>query len=213
VSQHNGRRTSKRTLEVKFVDLPLGGHLALGGLLLLLIVVTFSDFGILEMLATAYFATVLYGALNLCHAYLRTLAPAEPQRLPMLPLLGFAASTVGLTAAFIYVTGANPMALTSATATVATGVFLLFFAAFLDTITNRSHLRSRDPKRPYGGLPRWTPTWRAATLPFLVVLGVAYGGTLGLIGPTAVTLTIVVLAVVHVGSLAVPRVPRAPHSA
>ena len=206
MSQHNPDRARRKiALKLTIVDLPLGAHLALGSLVLLLIVVTFSDFGTHEVLATAYFAALIYGAVNLCHGYLREHAPAEPRRLPLLPLLTYAASAVMLTAYFRYATGANPMELTPTTATVATGVFLLVFAAFLDTITNRAHLkRARDPKRPYAGLPRWTPTWRAATLPLAALTGIAHVGTLGYLEPATVSIAMVVLAVAHVGWLAAP---------
>jgi hypothetical protein len=202
VSQHNPDRARRNALHARFVDLPLGAHLALGGLALLLIAATISDFGTHEMLTAAYFAAIMYGAINLCHGYLREHAPAQPRRLQVLPLLAFSASTVMLTVYFRHATGAHPMELTPTTATVATGVFLLLFAAFLDAITNRANLkRSRDPKRPYAGLPRWTPTWRAATLPLVMLIGVAHAGSLGYIEPVTVTLSVVLISVVHVGSL------------
>lgn len=194
----------KRTFKIPLVSLPLGGHLAFGSLALLLLVVTFSDFGVREMLATAYFAAIIYGAVNLAHGSLREHAPAAPNPPRALPFLTFGASTIALTLYFRHVTGSTPLELSPATATVATGLFLLYVATFLDTITNREHLRrARDPKRPYAGLPRWAPTWRAATLPLAAVIGLAHLGTLGYIGPAALPILLVVAALAHVGSLAI----------
>jgi hypothetical protein len=205
VSHQNPHRTRrKRAVLFTVADLPLGAHLALGSLALLVIVTTFSDFGTREMLATAYFAAILYGAVNVCHGFLREHTPAGPQRLRLVPFLTYAAWAVLLTAYFRVVTGANPMELTPTTATVASGLLLLFVAAFVDTITNRTHLgRSRDPKRPYAGLPRWIPTWRAAALPLAALLAFAHAGSLGYVQPVTLSTGMVMLALVHVGSLVV----------
>jgi hypothetical protein len=184
-------------------DMPLGSHLALASLASLLVVALFSDLGLRELLTAAYYAAIMYGVMELCHGYLRELAPAEPRRVPVLRVAAFMASTMGLTVAFEHVMGTNPLAPTPAHLALATGLFLLFFAAFVDPTTNRTLLRrSKDPKRPYAGLPRWVPTWRAATLPLAALIAVAYVGEAGLLDPAWVPLLLVAMAAGHIGSLA-----------
>jgi len=183
-------------------DLPLGAHLALASVSVLAVTTLLTDLGVPELLTAAYYAAIMYGVMNILHAYLREHAPAEPRRARPLPILALLASTALLTVAVRRVVGVDPLALTPENLALATGLFMLFFAAFLDPTTNRALLRrSRDPRRPYAGLPRWVPTWRAATLPVAVLLGLVHMGTIGALAPAWVPVALVAAASLHVASL------------
>jgi hypothetical protein len=182
--QHQDRRITRPrgTIKLDFGDLSIGAHFALGSLAALVVAGSFTDFGTRELITTAYLATLLYGAMELCHSFLRRHMPAEPIRIPWGGLASYAVSMTLITLYLRGVTGESPFAASQETAAIATALFMLFFAAFLDPLTNRRHLRvNRDKKRPYASVPAWIPTWRAATLPMVVLAGIVHLGAAGLI--------------------------------
>jgi hypothetical protein len=211
--QHQDRRITRPrgTIKIDFGDLSMGAHFALGSLAALVVAGAFTDFGTRELITTAYLATLLYGAVELCHSFLRGHMPAEPMRFPWRALGTYALSMTLLTVYLRSVTGESPFVASQATAAIATALFMLFFAAFLDPLTNRRHLRvNRDKKRPYASVPAWVPTWRAATMPMFLLVGIVHLGAAGLVDRDLVPGLMLLVGGAHVALLVLTTRRRTP---
>jgi hypothetical protein len=202
VSQNHNSRRALRPLKLLGADLPLAAHLALGGLVVLTFSATFMDLGVRELIGAAYFAAISYAFMNVCLGYLREHNPVAPRRVRLASVAGVVATAAVLTMAFRAVMGYSPLALTQTDLAVVTGVFILFFGAFVDTVTNPRTLRiARDPHQPYARIARWAPTWRAATVPMLLLLAVVHLASTAGMPPETVALALLVVAGAHVVSL------------
>lgn len=191
-----------RPFKLLGADLPLGAHLAMGGVVVLSFSATFMDIRLGDLMGAAYFAAVGYALMNLCLTYLREHTPATPKRVRPMLLVATGASVVGLTVAFHGVMGYSPLVLTQSNLAVATGTFILLFGGFADAVTNPSALRgARDPRRPYARVVAWVPTWRAATLPMLGLLGLVHVAGRASLAPDAAMLLVLVALGAHVATL------------